>query len=210
MNATRRSCHITLFVSLLLLGSCGKVRYPTNYVLNLPLTVPHAKREPSLGLVVVRQFRCPDYVCQGRIVYRPTPEEVGFYNYHRWAMDPRESITTYVAETLRNQALFTQVGSGERGVEPAYFLTGSINALEEVDQGKNVRVLCALSAQLIDAQSASVVWSDKASQTLTVDQKNITGVVSGMSSAVQATVRQLMASMANQLGSGREHTSASN
>lgn len=202
--------YVAALISLLLPAGCGRVRYPTNYILNLPVTVPHvANSTASLGTVVVRPFRCPDYLCQGRIVYRPSPDEVGFYEYHRWAMDPRESVTAYVVESLRNQALFRHVSSGERGVEPAYLLTGTINALEEVDQGRNVRVVCALSAQLVEAQSASVVWSDTASEVRTVDERKVSGLVSAMSSAAQATVDQLTTSLAKELGSARERAQAS-
>src|ERR1700750_826935 len=111
--------------ALLLITGCGKVRYPTNYILNLPQAVPHvANPHPALGgAVLVHQFRCPDYLCQGAIVYRPKPEEGGFYQYQRWAMDPRDSITTYVTEALRNQGLFSVVATGERRAEPAYALS---------------------------------------------------------------------------------------
>jgi ABC-type uncharacterized transport system auxiliary subunit len=162
-----------------------------------------AGAQAPFGPVVVRLFRCPDYVCQGRIVYRPAPEVVGFYEYHRWATDPRELITKYVADSLRSEDVFSQVATYDRGVQPAYLLAGSIDRLEEVDNGSHVQVVCALSAQLIDTRTGAVVWSDAASETLSVDQKNVAGVVRSLSSAVQATVNALMKSAARQMGSVR-------
>lgn len=195
---------VAAVLALLVLAGCAKVRYPTNYVLDLPPPVPRiANVYAAFGPVVVREFRCSDYICQGGIVYRPRPEEVGFYEYHRWATDPRDSITKYIADSLRSKALFSQVAAQERGIQPAYILTGSVDRLEEVDQSRDVRVVCALSAQLMDAQTGSVVWSDTASETLSVDQRNMAGIVRSMSSAVQSTVDQLMKSMAKQLGSAR-------
>jgi len=35
----------------------------------------------------------PDYLRQGASVYRPSPEQVGFYNCQRWAVNPREFVT---------------------------------------------------------------------------------------------------------------------
>jgi ABC-type uncharacterized transport system auxiliary subunit len=188
-------------LSGLLLSGCGKVRYPRNYILNLPPAPSQiANPRAALGPVVVSRFRCRDYVCQGRIVYRQSPEEVGYYEYDRWAADPRESITSYVVYSLRNAGLFNEVATQELGIKPAYILTGSIERLEEVDLARDITVVCALSAQLMDAGTGSVVWSGTASETLAVEQRDVAGVVRRMSSAVQAAVDQLMKSMAKQLG----------
>ena len=127
------------FMGALVLAGCGSVRYPTTYVLNFPPPVPQAApSNGALGPVAIREFRCPEYLCEGRIVYRSSPEEVGFYEYHRWAMNPRQAITQYVEEGLRAQSLFKSVSVHERGSEAAYVLSGNIERLEEVDQGRDV------------------------------------------------------------------------
>ena len=130
------------FVGALTLAGCGSVRYPTSYLLNLPAPTPQAApTQAVLGAVAVREFRCPEYLCEGRIVYRPSAEEVGFYEHHRWAMSPRQAITQTMADALRAQSLFQTVALQERGIEPAYVLTGNIERLEEVDQGQDVRAV---------------------------------------------------------------------
>ena len=111
----------------LVLAGCGSVRYPTTYVLNFPPPVPRAATpDGALGPVAIREFRCPEYLCEGRIVYRSSPEEVGFYEYHRWAMNPRQAVTQYLEEGLRGQSLFKSVSVHERGSEAAYVLSGNI------------------------------------------------------------------------------------
>ena len=95
-----------------MLAGCGSVRYPANYVLNLPPPVARpASSNGALGPLAIRELQCPEYLCEGRIVYRPTPEEVGFYEYHRWAMNPRQAITQYlVDESSRPIALSERSG----------------------------------------------------------------------------------------------------
>jgi uncharacterized lipoprotein YmbA len=61
------------------------------------------------GALAIQEFQCPQYLCEGRIVYRSGPEEIGFYEFHRWAMDPRDMITQSVADRVRSQALFNGV-----------------------------------------------------------------------------------------------------
>ena len=191
---------VTLMGALVLAG-CGSVRYPTTYVLNLPpAPVPQPPLSKSaLSPLTVREFGCPEYLCEGRIVYRSSPEEVGFYEYHRWAMNPRQAITQYMVEGLRAQSLFRSVTVHERGSDAAYVLSGNIGRLEEVDQGRDVHVVCVISAQLIDARTRSVVWSHTASETVQVEKRDIRGVVSSLSAAARTAADRLLESMTEEL-----------
>jgi len=192
------------FMGALVLAGCGSVRYPTTYVLNFPPPVPQAAPSNGvLGPVAIREFDCPEYLCEGRIVYRPSPEEVGFYEFHRWAMNPRQVITEYVVEGLRAQSLFKSVSVHERGSEAAYMLSGNIERLEEVDQGRDVGVVCTISAQLLDTRTRSVVWSHTASETVHVEKRDIRGVVGSLSAAARTAADRLLKSMTEELLAAR-------
>jgi ABC-type uncharacterized transport system auxiliary subunit len=191
-------------MATLVLAGCGSVRYPTSYLLNLPAPMPQAAPpQAPLGRVAVREFRCPDYLCEGRIIYRPTPEEVGFYEYHRWAASPRQVITQSMADALRARSLFKSVAVHERGIEAAYVLTGNIERLEEVDHGSDVQALCTISAQLVEVRGGSLVWHHTASEAVPVQQRNVAGVVIGLSAAARTVIDRLVASVAKELASGR-------
>ena len=152
-----------------------------------------------MGPVAIREFRCPEYLCEGRLVYRPTPEEVGFYEYHRWATNPRQAITQYLEDGLRAQSLFQSVTVHERGSETAYVLSGNIERLEEVDRDREVRVICTISAQLLDTRTRSVVWSHTASETVPVEKRDMRGVVSSLSAAARTAVDRLLQSLTEEL-----------
>jgi ABC-type uncharacterized transport system auxiliary subunit len=185
----------------LVLAGCGSVRYPRTYLLNFPPPVPQAPRSITApaGPLAIRDFQCPEFLCEGPIVYRSSPEEVGFYEYHRWAISPREAITQYVVDGLRSQSLFASVATHERGTDAAYVLSGKIERLEEVDEGRDVRVVCTLSAQLLNTRTKSVVWNHTVSETVQVEKRDIRGVVSSLSSAARTAVDQLLKSMAEEL-----------
>ena len=93
-------------------------------------------------------------------------------------MNPLQAITQYVVDGLRAQSSFKSVELHERGSDAAYVLSGKIDRLEEVDQGRDVSVVCTLSAQLLNIQSRSLVWSHTASETVHVEKRDIRGVVS--------------------------------
>ena len=188
------------FMGALVLAGCGSVRYPTTYVLNFPPPAPRvATSNGALGPVAIREFRCPEYLCEGRIVYRSSPEEVGFYEYHRWVMNPRQAITQYLEEGLRAQSLFNSVSLHERGSEAAYLLSGNIERLEEVDQGRDVTAVCTISAQLVDTRTRSVIWSQTASETVPVEKRGIRGVVNSLSAAARTAADRLLKSMTEEL-----------
>jgi ABC-type uncharacterized transport system auxiliary subunit len=177
------------------LAGCGSVRYPTTYVLTFPPAPLQPVSTGALGAVAIREFQCPEYLCEGRIVYRSSPEEVGFYEYHRWAMNPRQAIRDYVVEALRAQSLFKSIEAHERSAEAAYVLSGRIERLDEVDQGRDVRAVCTISAQLFDTRTRSVIWSHTASETVQVEKRDVRGVVSSLSAAARTAADRLLKSM---------------
>ena len=195
-------CLAIVFLAILTTAGCGAVRYPKNYVLNFPPPPPSLSAPRDMrGALAIQQFQCPEYLCEGRIVYRSSPEEVEFYEFHRWAMNPRDMITQSIADRIRSQALFNNVAFKGTGIEPAYVLKGNIERLEEMDQGRDVRVVCTISAQLVDTQTKSIIWTHTESQTIAVEDRNVAGLVSSLSTAAAMAVDNLVRSLAETLPS---------
>jgi ABC-type uncharacterized transport system auxiliary subunit len=197
-------------VSILLLPICGctgKVRYPNYYSLSIP-PAPHLETAApwQTGTVAVRRFETPAYLRQGRIVYRETPDQIGFYEYHRWATDPGAAISTAVVDSLRANHWFSLVGSYNSEQRPDYLLTGRVERLDEIDYGGRVRVEARLSAELTNMRTGAVVWSGSANQTSNVDTRNVNAVVTEMNTAVQGSIQRLLAGMQEQLSSTRSAT----
>jgi len=191
----------------LLLAGCGGVRYPKNYTLDLSQPAPQAARhtppDQGLGRLAVREFRCMDYLLEGRIVYRPSPHEVGFYEYHRWAVSPQEAITQLMTDRIRAESFFISVAA-EGEAEATYLLSGKIEQLEEVDQGPDVRAVCKISAALRHVPSGEIVWSATAFETVPVEKRDVPGVVSSLSVAARTSVDRLVESMRESLAFPKE------
>jgi ABC-type uncharacterized transport system auxiliary subunit len=179
------------------------VRYPTNYLLDLQTASPAPNgAHRTFGRLVVRELQCPDYLCDGRIVYRPSPYEVGFYDFHRWATSPRQMITESLAARIRAHRLFTSVVIGEPDGRDSYVLSGGIERLEEVDQGRHVSAVCALGGRLVDARTKVIVWTDAESATAPVVERDVAGVVSALTVATRAAIDALTESLEKQLAPG--------
>jgi ABC-type uncharacterized transport system auxiliary subunit len=184
--------------------ACGSVRYPRTYVLDLEPRMGAAPApSASLGALTVRDFACPDYLCDGRIVYRPSTTEVGYYEYHRWAMTLRRMITDSIAARIRTEGAFTTVDSSQKAA--AYILTGAIERLEEVDDGVNVHAVVELSAQLVDTRTQKTVWRHAEMASEPVMKRDVPGVVSSLSAATRRAIDAMVASLESHVASDTTH-----
>jgi ABC-type uncharacterized transport system auxiliary subunit len=184
-------------------AGCGSVRYPKTYTLNLAGAAVAPARRPPLGALAVRDFTSPDYLSDGRIVYRPTGTEVGYYEYHRWAMTLRRMITDSIAGRIRSGGAFGSVESAKDAAGVTYVLTGAIERLEEVDDGRNVQAVVQLSAQLVDTRAQKTVWRHSEIASEPVITRDVSGVVGSLSAATARAIDALIASLESDLASDR-------
>jgi len=195
-------------LAALLAPGCGKVRFPNYYTLAVaPTLTPAANPGRTLGSLAVRDFETPAYLRQGRIVYRESPTEVGFYEYHRWITNPGTTVTTAIVDTLRSSALFSQVEPDASHSKPDFLLRGQLERLDEIDYGGAVRVEVKLSAQLVNLRTASTVWSEDEAETARVEKAAVNSVVAEMSDAVQKCIDRLLADMQRRLGNTLQRSS---
>ena|ERR1700693_737518 len=121
MHSTRLLWASGLMPVLAIMSGCaGKIQYPTFYVLSPPAPVPAANQAaPVLGSVAVREFDAPVFLKGGPIVYRESPAQLGFYDYHRWAADPRLAVTSTVIQAMQSRAIFKSVDPSAAGLRIA-------------------------------------------------------------------------------------------
>jgi len=194
-NSNLKHVFVLMTALVSLAGCAGKIHYPSYYVLNLPAPVPTlSPATPILGSVAVREFESPRFLREGPIVYRASAEELGFYQYHRWAVDPRRTVTSAMIQQMQSSGIFRSVDSYS-GQTAEYLLTGTLDHLEELDQGSHVSIEAGLSARLIDTRTGGVLWRGALSKTVLLDQRSVPGVVTEMSGTVQSIVAGLVSSM---------------
>ena len=195
---------LALILTLLpALSSCGRMRYPAYYTLNLPAPPDPPAPESVRNSIAVREFQSPGYLRQGPIVYRATPEQIGFYEYHRWAADPRMLVTSDVIEHLRASGRYSMVSMDKGRADNDYIFTGKLEKLEEVDYQAGVKVEVAISAQITRVATGATVWSNAVSETGPVFQRSVPGVVSQMNQTMELTISKLLSTVPRSLDSQR-------
>jgi uncharacterized lipoprotein YmbA len=185
---------------LIIAGCAGKTRYPDYYMLPLaPSAVASSKDGHNFSAVAVQRFETPAYLRQGRIVYRQTPEQIGFYDYHRWASDPGQVVTSAMMDSLRSAGVFSlvEVYDGQENTE--YLLSGRVERLDEVDYGNHVQVEVKLSAQLLNRKTGAAIWTGDTTTTANISQREMSSVVRAMGQATQHGIEQLVEEMRSHL-----------
>ena len=178
--------------ALVILSGCATVKYPNYYTLHVP-TPPDPPAQANLhASLAVREFRSPTYLRQGAIVYKTSPEQIGFYNYHRWATDPRDFVTNAVVDRLRASGTFTQVKTYDGRADISYVLSGRLDKLEEIDYDGGVKVEVALSAEMVQLSTGATVWTNSVSEVGQVDKRDVPAVVAEMSNTMERAIEKLL------------------
>jgi ABC-type uncharacterized transport system auxiliary subunit len=183
---------IALAALIMLVGCGGAVKYPNYYTLQLPPPPDPPVQQGVRTSLAIRQFRSPTYLRQGAIVYKTSPEQIGFYDYHRWAVDPRDFLTNAVRERLRASGEFAQVKLYDGRSDIDYVLSGRLEKLEEIDYDGGVKVEVAISAQMVSLATGATVWTNAVSEVGTVGQRDVPAVVSKMNQTMGRAIEKLL------------------
>jgi ABC-type uncharacterized transport system auxiliary subunit len=182
-----------VLTALIALAGCGgAVKYPNYYTLHVPPPPDPPAQEGVHASLAVREFRSPAYLHQGAIVYKTSPEQIGFYNYHRWAVDPRDAVTTAVTDRLRASGNFTQVKLYDGRSDVDFILSGRIEKLEEVDYEGGIKVEVAITAQMTNLTTGATVWTNSVDEVASVSQRDVPAVVSEINRTMARAIEKLL------------------
>ena len=188
--------HITtalaVFSLIILAGCSSKMRYPSYYTLNLPAPPDPPVAENAKATVAIREFSAPAYLRRGAIVFKTSPESVGFYTYHRWAVDPCEFVTDSMRDRLSAAGIFAHVKRYDGRADAEYIVSGRLERLEEIDYEGGIKVVVAISAQMIKFDTGETVWTKAVSETGNVDKRDVPAVVSAMSDTMNRAMQELL------------------
>ena len=102
------------------------------YVLAAPAQGRNAAQGPTLALMPLQV--APGYESQ-RLVYRGSEHELRYYGYRRWAAEPGELVTRALMRHLRASGHFARVDDETHLPQAGGQLSGTIEAIEELDRG---------------------------------------------------------------------------
>ena len=187
---------ISFSIALGLLAACGSEKIPTTRYYKLDVPPPPTPPAPAAPVSLrIEPFRTTSLLRQDRIVYRASPVEVGFYEYHRWAEAPNDTLTKALADQLMKRSAFQSVKISDDERSADYVLKGSVDRLQEVDYMGGVRAQVTISLALEESVQHQTIWSGSASSESAVAKRDVQGVVTAMGQASQQSLGRLITDM---------------
>jgi len=132
-----------------------------------------------------------------RIVYKPSRNEVAFWEFHQWAAPPARMITDRVAGRLRRSGLFGWVDSFPYSWGRVDFvLRGAVLAFEEVDREDGWYARVELFLELSEPGGDAPLWSSRVGAERKASGRQPAAVVDALSRALDEAVDEAASRMA--------------
>jgi ABC-type uncharacterized transport system auxiliary subunit len=191
----RASASIVLLAAALLAG-CGAARPSKYYQLTIPggEAAPAAERGPYAVTLLLGPLRASHLYREDQIVYSDKGENMGTYEYQRWAEPPTEMLVNVLLRDLRTSGKYRSVDVLRSNSHGDYILYGRLYDFKEVSGPQMVaRVTCDL--ELRETKSGSTVWTHYYSHDEPVSGKDVSAVVAALDRNAQRGMAEVKSSL---------------
>lgn len=185
----------TLAVSILpFFPACGSAPRTDYFTLHLSPAKPVLPTESALaskyGPVAVRDVTIASEYRTDRLVYRPSPYEVGYYNYARWAIAPEANIRRALRRALSESRLLLpleETVAAEQGA--AFILETHVDRLDEARAGPDAwEAHLSISFKLIERETKELAVFHQADIRRPVETRAPLAIVRALSEALDEAV----------------------
>jgi len=191
-SARRRAAIFRLAAVVLFLGGCGAARPSNYYQLTIPGDVPVAKEvDPTPVTLLVGALFASDLYREDRIVYSTTQEEMGTYEYQRWAEPPTEMIQEVLLRELRSSGRYRAVFAHRSDSSGDFLLRGRLYDFKEVS-GNTMVARLTVDFEMRDLKTGTTVWTHYYHHDEPVNGKNVPAVVAALDKNVQRSVKEVL------------------
>ena len=182
-------------IALLVAGltACGGASRPSKYYqLQVPAaSPPTAGSNPYPVALLVGRLTAPHLYREARIVYRTGSEQLGTYEYHRWA-EPTEMLEAILMRMLRESGRYRTVQLLRSNARGDYIVRGRLHSLEEL-AGRAPAARVTLEIELYEVNTGTTVWSQFYSHDEPGNGKEVSAVVEALNRNVQRGLAQITA-----------------
>jgi len=179
------------------LAGCGAARSSKYYQLTIPGD-NNAADPPASNVypvsILVGPLNTSHLYREDHIVYRSGGENMGTYEYQRWAEPPAEMIQDVLFRSLRSSGRYRSVISLRSSVRGDYLLHGHLYDFEEIS-GSSMAGRLTLELELRDTKSGVTVWTHLYNHDEPAAGKDVSAVVAALNHNVQRATAEFAASL---------------
>jgi cholesterol transport system auxiliary component len=177
------------------LGGCGAERPSKYYELTIPGDMTGAPpADPAPVTLLLGTWLTSHLYRDDRIVYSSAGEEMGTYEYQRWAEPPAEMIEEVLLRQLRASGRYRAVYSQRSNANGDFLLRGRLYDLKEVS-GKSMLARVAFEVELRELKTGATVWTHYYTHDEPVSGKDVANVVAALDKNVQQGVKEVVAGL---------------
>ena len=178
-----------------LVAGCGAARPASYYQLTAPSN--NAADPPSDAFpvtIIMGTLTSSHLYREDHIVYSSSGENMGIYEYQRWAEPPTEMIQDVIFRSLRSSGRYRSVHSLRSSVRGDYLLHGHLYDFKEI-AGSSMAARFSLELELRDTKTGDTVWTHVYNHDEPVAGKNVSAVVAALNRNVQRATNEFTASL---------------
>ena len=195
MNGAERSRWLAIpALAIGLLSGCGSVRPIQYFQITVPSNAARADVEVFPVTLLVGTLGASHLYREDRIVYGNGREQMGTYEYHRWANPPTEMIEEVLLRRLRASGRYRAVLYRRSNAMGDFDLHGRLYDFAELT-GSQFSARVSFEMELRDLKTGATVWTHDYTHDEPVVGKEVSAVVMALDRNLQKGVSEVMASL---------------
>lgn len=194
-GATRHALILVVALVAGALSGCGATRPSKYYQLTVPADAPPVERTDAVpvslllgGLMTSHLYR------EDRIVYGNGPEQLGTYEYQRWAEPPAEMIQEVLLRHLRASGRYRAVHYRRSNMKGDFALRGHLYDFKELT-GSQMSARVTLDLEMRELKNGATVWTHYYTYDEPTTGKDVPAVVAALDKNVQRAVKEIVESL---------------
>jgi cholesterol transport system auxiliary component len=184
-----------------LLSGCGAARPARYYQLTVPSDAGAVEKSDAVpvslmlgGLMTSHLYR------EDRIVYGNGAEQLGTYEYQRWAEPPSEMIQEVLLRELRASGHYRAVHVRRSNVQGDFAIRGHLYDFKEITGG-SISARVTLELEMRDLKTGATVWNHYYTHDEPASGKDVPAIVAALDKNVQRAVKEVVGSLDQYFGS---------
>lgn len=193
--SARIACRAALVLVAGLLAGCGAARPVKYYQLTVPTDAGDIEKPGAVpvrlllgGLVTSHLYR------EDRIVYGNGPEQLGTYEFQRWAEPPAEMIQEVLLRQLRATGHYRAVHVRRSNVTGDFAIRGRLYDFKEVEGGA-MSAKVTMEFEMRDLKTGATVWNHYYTHDEPASGKAVPDIVAALDKNVQRGVQEVVESL---------------
>jgi ABC-type uncharacterized transport system auxiliary subunit len=192
MTVWRAICLVAIFAGLL--TGCGAAPRSKYYQLTVPNGVAEVRSSDTTVKLLIASLSASHLYREDGIVYSHGAEQLGIYQYQRWAEPPTDMIGEVLLRELRATGRYLAVQPQRSNTNGDFIIRGRLYDFKEVD-GSSILAKVTFDLEMRDLKTGATVWTHYYTHDEPVSGKHVPAVVAALDKNVQQGVKEVAASL---------------